>query len=383
MGDGLKNLFAGFDRFNAGLKQLQLSRTLNSANEAVEQIRDSELDQQEKNERLKALGQDLAFRLPQFGVAATQIEGIRGAFVPPELARPTTLIQGLSDPRPEVRERFRQGSIIEQGIKLEFEKLKGPTLAQELAKERIELSKEKTLQTQLDSLTEATDPTKAVRSAFGIAAISRGRIGGLQALLETFKDKDEIIPQEFEEIAIAFAAILTRGQPSEGAVENLVPKTLNFKKAEYDQFINSRPSGVQAAAFIERIEKALVREDIELETQIDETVLQRAQAKFGLAIKRPLQFKNIVAGALKISTEDIIIDLDKRLITTRQAIKNKENLKLAMQGFQEAKKLLKSQKKEERDTAKEILKALGLKGTENPSDSRRILRRKVTRGILR
>jgi hypothetical protein len=101
----LDELNQAFTQFQAGLQQLQASRVLTQANEAVTQIRNSELDATEKNNQLRALGQQMAFGLASQGVGAGQIEALANTFMP---AKPTpiqSLEQGLLSDDPAMRER--------------------------------------------------------------------------------------------------------------------------------------------------------------------------------------------------------------------------------------------------------------------------------------
>lgn len=60
--------------FNSGMQKLTLQRSLSKANEAIEQINQSELQDAEKKEQLKALGQQLTLNLTGAGIPASTIQ---------------------------------------------------------------------------------------------------------------------------------------------------------------------------------------------------------------------------------------------------------------------------------------------------------------------
>lgn len=82
------DLTQAFQQFQAGLQSLQASRVLTQANEAVTQVRNSELDDQQKTQQLRVLGQQMAFGLASQGVSSAQIETLAGTFMP---AKPTAI----------------------------------------------------------------------------------------------------------------------------------------------------------------------------------------------------------------------------------------------------------------------------------------------------
>lgn len=101
-------IMQAFQQFQAGLNQLQASRVLTQANEAVTQIRNSELDATEKNNQLRVLGQQMAFGLAGQGVSPAQIQTLADTFMP---AKPTpiqSIDQGLLSDDEAVRGRANQ-----------------------------------------------------------------------------------------------------------------------------------------------------------------------------------------------------------------------------------------------------------------------------------
>jgi len=118
MAGELQDLFSAFDRFNSGLKQLQLSRTLNNANETVQEIRDSDAESDQKTKALRALGQQVTFNLTGLGVPASQIAGLTETFAP-KVQIPQSLFQGLISKDKDTREESLAAAKIIGGLEAE------------------------------------------------------------------------------------------------------------------------------------------------------------------------------------------------------------------------------------------------------------------------
>jgi len=70
----VRTFLGALQSFNQSIKQLQVQRSIQAANEQVQQIRQAEFDEAQQNEALRQVGQNLSFNLaeadPQFAVQA-------------------------------------------------------------------------------------------------------------------------------------------------------------------------------------------------------------------------------------------------------------------------------------------------------------------------
>lgn len=78
----LEDLFKGLDRFVGGVRELQIGRALNSANEQVQQIRSTETDVAQKQNALRDVANQLTMNLTQLGTPASQIENVASTIAP-------------------------------------------------------------------------------------------------------------------------------------------------------------------------------------------------------------------------------------------------------------------------------------------------------------
>lgn len=100
----MDDLYKAFAQFKQGVQELSFQRTLNQANEAVRQVRNSELNEQEKLNNLRRIAEQLTFTLAGQGVPATTIQQLSDHIAP---ETPKTLDQALLSPN----EVFRQAGM--------------------------------------------------------------------------------------------------------------------------------------------------------------------------------------------------------------------------------------------------------------------------------
>lgn len=79
---GITDLMTALQGFNNGLKSLQTSRVLNNANEAVEQIRASDADAQQKKAQIRGIADQLTMKLVGLGGSAEEAAKIAATFSP-------------------------------------------------------------------------------------------------------------------------------------------------------------------------------------------------------------------------------------------------------------------------------------------------------------
>lgn len=81
----LQELFQAMGMFKDGLNHLGASRAISSAQEEVEKINASEIDQIQKRAALTQLGNNLALNLAKTGAPVAQIQSAVGAVAPPQI----------------------------------------------------------------------------------------------------------------------------------------------------------------------------------------------------------------------------------------------------------------------------------------------------------
>lgn len=88
MANGIDDLFKAINMFNDGLKSLQMGRVLNNANQAVESIRQSDLDAKQKRAELSNIANQLTFKLVGLGGSVGAAKELADTVQGPEQKQP-------------------------------------------------------------------------------------------------------------------------------------------------------------------------------------------------------------------------------------------------------------------------------------------------------
>jgi hypothetical protein len=82
-------------RFSAGLKEFRMGQVLNGANEQIQQIRASQIEETQKRQALQGIAQDLTFQLSGMGASPDQVQGLTQSFLGPKATPVQSAFQGL------------------------------------------------------------------------------------------------------------------------------------------------------------------------------------------------------------------------------------------------------------------------------------------------
>jgi hypothetical protein len=83
-GGGVQDIASAFQAFNDGLGQYALTQSLNRAKDDIDQINQSQLDEDQKTDSLNAVAKDLTFKMSGLGAPASQIKSTVDSFKPPD-----------------------------------------------------------------------------------------------------------------------------------------------------------------------------------------------------------------------------------------------------------------------------------------------------------
>ena len=89
---GNSELLQAMGMFADSVKTLKIQRTISGANEAVQQIKTSELKEEEKRAQLGQLANKLTMDMAMYGAPVSQIESVTGSFKPKAFANPDQMI---------------------------------------------------------------------------------------------------------------------------------------------------------------------------------------------------------------------------------------------------------------------------------------------------
>jgi hypothetical protein len=360
-----QDLFAAINMFKQSMGELKLQRTISGANEAVQQIRSSELNEQEKHAQLSNLSSQLTMQMAGIGAPATTIEQVAGAIGPKTFATANAMnMEGLRTGNSGLQAQAQQQQDFETNKQFEFAKIRATAAANPLAQARLDEQMTQNDIKNHERFSKTLDPTAETRSAFGKAALGIQRGGQLDALVgnaaNTAKAANNLPPQMVYEMATGLAAMVKGGVPTDGDVKHFAPETMGMDKAKWQQYLTNGVKGAEAGEFVKLYSKTITREKAELQYQVDDTILKRAQGNFKMYKKDPELFKQTVADRMGLSPDDIIVDEKKRIVTTsnKQAIEKK--LGVATDGLKQAYAAMKNGTPEEKAKAGQVFNALGI-----------------------
>ena len=119
---GLENLFQGLQMFQQGLKEYSTSKAIGEATEAVNQLNQSEVSDQQKRVAQTRLGNQLALHLGQLGAPVSQIQSATGAIKPEQYGSPEEMMmKGMLEGRQDLTKQGQEISAMMNKPKLEAE----------------------------------------------------------------------------------------------------------------------------------------------------------------------------------------------------------------------------------------------------------------------
>lgn len=103
-----QELFQALNMFKQGVQDFGMQRAISQANDQVQQIRDSSLAEDEKQQQFRNLSQDMTLKFMAAGAPESQIQTFQNAFKPPEVKAQTFEQAALSN-EPQLRARGEAG----------------------------------------------------------------------------------------------------------------------------------------------------------------------------------------------------------------------------------------------------------------------------------
>lgn len=134
---GNDDLFKALSMFQSGVKDLFAQRTIAGANDAVQQLRASEMDEQQKRAELQNISNQLVGQLSGLGVPATTIAQVAGTIGPKQYASPAAAaMEGVLSGDQKLVEAAGQADMAMQQGNLAQQRQQQQFMASENAKTR-------------------------------------------------------------------------------------------------------------------------------------------------------------------------------------------------------------------------------------------------------
>jgi len=211
---GLENLFQGLKMFQDGLREYSTNRAIGEATDAVNQLNQSAVSDQQKRVAQMQLGNQLAAHLSSLGATGAQIEGAAGSIRP----------QSFQSPNDMMMQGYLQGNqdLVAQGkeINTQFEK---PKLA---AEEREFGYKKRLKQMEIDAeLQRAMLAARGKGKESTLPSATLDKISGFDTSLGLLSDMQKAVTSHPDLV---------------GPVDARLPLRKQFKDtAQFDQLYNA------------------------------------------------------------------------------------------------------------------------------------------------
>lgn len=373
-------LFQALSMFNQGVSDLQTSRALTQANEAVRQVKNSELEDHEKTQQLRSVAEGLTLELARFGHPAEAAKAVATAFKPETPPLIQSYDQAMVYGSPGQRKLATQAEAFKTDEKI---RLKGAPDGKEPGggDPMKNFFKEQTAFSMFDK-NVSPDSQRTGSLAQSAKTVERGN--NLQALIGNGTDLNKLPRVQVTEIASAMAQMVMNGAVTEGELKMFYPDTIGMDLARKGEYIANRPLPANQADFVKLYQKAAYRESSLASNRIQESILSKATANSkltGLSPTAESRFKETVAAKMNQygwggSADDVQITPSGK-VTTTDWQKRDNKLAILTAGVKEAKLALKSDDAASAKKARDFFSRLGVSEKMASSEIQQVLKYRV------
>jgi len=316
MGTGIENLLAGFRQFEKGAKSFALGRALGDADEARQQIQQSDLEQKEKDVALRQLGQRTLGAIGGLNPTAAQVAIIQG-IAPKEPAKFQTAEAAFISGAPEQRERATE---LIEGKRADVAAKQVIKQAETKRKETVAVKK--LIEIDFQKLTKASATPSSRRrpgrlevqvdASDNLLAIFQSKVPSDKPLsdmtpAERIKVLNKLDIREVRETAVVLNRLLSQAAGTESGIEHLTPSSLFIQSRALLEQVLNEPVASKAGAFMEKFYQTVTRE-----RSLAVGKLRRIKNQFRSGFKRafdsdPERFEKIIKGdSLKFDLKAIL-----------------------------------------------------------------------------
>lgn len=317
----LDDLDKATQMFQTGVQQIQLQRALSNANEQVQQIKDSELDQTKQMQAIRSVAQNLTLGLSAQGIPASHIEQMSNALspkVPTMQNAEEAALYGKINQRPDIAQAGQEQIAQKQAFELQKAQISHNT---DLAKMKMLLGEQKTGAIEFDKYAKVA-PDLQVRSAVGQASLNSqaaNKLTGLFGENPSIQQLNKANPQFVAEGATALARMLAQGQITNEEIDRLLPSTFGRTAAEKMQYVSNHPEAANMGEFLNLYLKSAKNENEVAQQALYRNILDQGQGHIHLTKYDEDQFKQMTSqrlrdyAGLNVDASQIQIGKNKKL----------------------------------------------------------------------
>lgn len=297
-GGGMSDMLSAFKSFGESIDQLGAQRAISQANDNVDLIRNSELDDAKKQQAMQDNARRLAGQLTGFGGSASGTQQLYNAFAPAKPAMPQNDTEAAyifrNDPV-----GLKQWTAARKQILDVTDPVEEDSLDNSLKQQKFDNEKD---QQNIGNLTKlrqkANDAEAAGRGPMGKLAIRRDQVNDLNGLLTSPDKYNEMARTNVQELATGMDGVFRGGVATEGGVKGLVPDGLQQSLADLRQKAESRPTAQNAGEFIKLYKETIDRTNEIVSSQLQAYKKQTLRAVPAIARKAGIDDFSAMSEAL-------------------------------------------------------------------------------------
>lgn len=338
-------MLSAFKSFGESIDQLGAQRAISQANDNVDLIRNSELDDAKKQQAMQDNARRLAGQLTGFGGSASGTQQLYNAFAPAKPAMPQNDVEAAyqfrNDPKALKQYTDARKQILDVTDPVEEDSIDPAKQARADA----------TKQNLFSKFDDKLNPDEKSRSASGTLAQNLNVAKSIQALAgnDTKMEALNKLPkQQLFEMSSGVVRMVKQGMGTEADLHMAFPATANMSLKDAITYATNNPVPADAGAFANLYLNTAQREAQVAQQTIAENILSKAPGNFQLYNMDPVQFKQTVAAKLRakagmdVTAADIIVDAKNKTVTTAQQQEIDNNIHIYTQAAKEAKLAMKS-----------------------------------------
>lgn len=367
------NLFQGLNMFVSGVKQLQQSRTLQSANEVVNQVQNSENDDYTKMTQLRQVGQNLAFTLASQGAGPDEINNLTNQLKPyiPQNAMEAYSVGG---PAKQAAQDLNKDTLDKQLAVQDKISQRALTVEQVKAKAMVDAANARASNAgdRANDKQDAQDLSKfqgavgnlgSKRFASGSTLDIQNRLGRVDAAINSYQPGDPVPAVVAGEIGTGIAAAVKGSPLTLEEVDRYIPKTIATDAGKAEAYVQNNPQLLQIPDFMKIWKGQLMREHEQTQNQYENEVSKVANTYSNVYDKSPDTFKTALASQVGAKPSDIYKDTNGMVTWSQRDLVNK-GTDTIVSNFNQAKMALKSSDAKTVIAAKQFFTTYGLDPTD-------------------
>jgi hypothetical protein len=284
------DLGTALNMFKQGVQEFGAARAIGQANDYVQQLKTSDMNEQQKRAELQNVANQLTTHLAQAGTPATTIQAVAGAIGPKQFGSADAMLrEGLLTGNQGLQ------SAAKSEMDTQFQLQNKATLAMIKAQSRmpnpLQAAQFQALQDER-ATKHATDLDKRIDTQ----TTRFGNVAKLQGALNQIQDTRTMLQGDLtginlRELAVGLDRIISQSAPTVSGSHALEPNTIKQMIAKSKEFLTGDPQKIDIPAFKEFYSHALGRIESVHKGIISGAQQQVLKSATGFAKQFPEQFK--------------------------------------------------------------------------------------------